>query len=137
MNQKDISIKSDSAIDNPAVDPFYSLYLEERYGGAVYIPQEYEIIYSSISELDPGYTYLQPDGTKVAAILLWAEEYKSEVEVSFKVPLSVFDELSFYGQPGVNDPTVSLGNGVRFSGSTGKIANNPKEIQKGLKLNLY
>jgi hypothetical protein len=128
----DISIASSDPFDKQAVDEFYDLYLENRYGQTIHTPEEFQIIYDSISDKDLGYTYLQPDGTKVAGTLIWTDEDRTDVTITFKVPHSIHDTLAFYGQPGINSPQLSLGDGVRFVDTFETVTSDRFEIQKGV-----
>jgi len=130
------AVESPSVFDREGVDDFYFLHLRERYGQDYHVPEEYQLLYNSITNFDNGYTYLQPDGTRVVGGVMQTNQEISTMTISFNVPQRMFENLEFIGQPGINDPEVSLGKNLRYTSARERVYRDRFAIQKGLDIQI-
>jgi hypothetical protein len=131
-NVSDVSVRSDQGQTLPFLAPYYGQYIQSDYGKALVMPDQINTVVSSSRDLpNGGFTYFQPDGSQVLGIYI-VDQQTSEVDFSFKVPLAQNALVTFYGQPGLNQPTLSLGNGASFKGINENFTTDPKTIAQGV-----
>ena len=126
-NSKNIKISSNQSLHLPFLRSGYEADLAIK-GRAIQYPDEVnKIIKSSYNLFDqngltPGFSYLQPDGSQVVGLYI-RDEQSTTVEFSWEMPNS--KNAIFYGQPGLNQPKLKVGN---------KFLDDPVKIQSGVKL---
>jgi hypothetical protein len=135
-------IKSKQALKLPFLRTFYEQKIEQRYAQkAVPSPEIKKLIQTSknlYSEdgLIPGFVYTQPDGSQVLGIYV-SDTQKTDVHFSFFVPSNQQQHFSFYSQPGLNQPSLGLGQGVvDIHDGQQNYYNNPEQLQSGIDLKL-
>lgn len=129
-----IEVSSPTMYTSSPVQDYYFLNVQQN-GRDYYIPDEFKILYDSLSSLpNGGYSYLQPDGTKIVGSLLWTDNKTTEATISFNIPYSYLSSLEFIGQAGVNKPEISLGSGLWHKSNHDKRITDRITIQKGVQL---
>jgi Protein of unknown function (DUF4012) len=83
-----------------------------------------------------GFTYNQPDGSLVAGVYISDNNTgETVVNYEFTLPISSLDRVDFYGQPGLNEPSLFLGDGVEmYKNPDIKQITDPQTIQSGITL---
>ncbi len=134
---KIISSTSPNILHLPFLRDYYQLQLEKENpnnSGTYTIPPEIQSLIVSSYDLsadgDAGFSYLQPDGSEVFGVYLKDNISSQSLSVEFKFDISSINSatssnLVFYGQSGLNKPSLSSGSGYY---------DNPKQIQKGIKI---
>jgi Protein of unknown function (DUF4012) len=123
-----VKVESDQKIVLPFLRDYYDLYINYQTKNKVkyiYPPEVQKVIDSSYDlngDQESGFTYTQPDGSEVFGIYV---SDKDITKVKFQIELPTSDELTFFGQPGVNLPIL------RYRGNN--IANQ-RQIQTGVKI---
>jgi Protein of unknown function (DUF4012) len=126
-NSKNIQINSLQALNLPFIRSGYITDLENKAKKMQY-PNEIENIIKSGENLyneegyTPGFSYLQPDGSKVFGLYI-RDELITNVEFRWEMPNN--KDVIFYGQPGLEQPKLKFGS---------KFLIDPIKIQSGVKL---
>jgi hypothetical protein len=126
----EIKIESSQALSFAPLRKNYFFDVTEFYGKEPKYIDEAKTVINSIIEIENGYIYTQPDGSRVVGAYIRDEEI-SNVKFSFFLPSSV-DYINFNSQPGLVSTSLSLGNGINFLDFPEiKYVNNPDSIAIG------
>jgi hypothetical protein len=125
-----IKIESPQALSFPALRKNYFSEVTKFYGKEPKYIDEAKTVIKSVIEIENGYIYTQPDGSKVVGTYI-RDEQLSSVKVSFLLP-STIDYINFNSQPGLVSTSLSLGKGINFLDFPEvKYVNNPESIAIG------
>ena len=85
---------------------------------------------------DGGFTYNQPDGSLVAGSYVSDNNVgETVVNFEFTLPIQSGESVIFYGQPGLNEPSLFLGEGVDiYKNSEIRQVTDSQIIQSGVRL---
>ena len=126
-NSKIKSIKSDQALAIPFLRDYYIQNIEQSSPQTIVIPPEIQKVINTSYDLKPdykgGFSYLQPDNSEVIGIYV-SDQYITKVEFEFEI--NDPKDLIFYGQPGLNNPSLS---------HKQQLDTDPAKIQTGVKIN--
>jgi Protein of unknown function (DUF4012) len=103
------------------------------------IPQDVQTIINSSYDLpDGGWVYTQPDGSQVLGAYISDNPVgDTTVEFEFTLPEGSGDVIQYYGQPGLNKPSLNIGDGLEvWKNPDVKYINNAQTIQSGVTLKL-
>lgn len=132
----DISISSPQNSGRPFLSPFFEELISSDYKEfTISTPEINQVIYSS-TDLDTGFVYSQPDGSKVAGVYI-IDDKVSTIKLSFTIPMSRYDIITYYGQPGLHNPELSISKNLyMISNEHQSIVNYAPSIQAGIPLAL-
>jgi Protein of unknown function (DUF4012) len=106
------SIRSHDKLILPFLRNYYTQQLEnENQTKYVYPSEIVNLISSSYDHsqksLNQGFSYAQPDGSRVIGMYLYDDFTKDNISASFEIKIPTADEnIYFYNQPGLNNPTL-------------------------------
>ena len=103
-----------------------------------YTPEVIRRVTQSATDLPEGVLYQHPDGSLlVGAYVRDDPDRMTELTVEFDLPRSALDELRFYPQPALNDPTLTFGRGValRTDPTMRRVAGDYLDAGVDLKIN--
>jgi hypothetical protein len=131
----DIKVESAEALNLPFKRDYYKQILPDFQNGDPKTPPEIEQILRTSSELkNQGFTYIQPDKSMVAGIYV-EDETVTNVRFSFTLPVESEDEIEFYSQPGLNQPSLNFGDGAVFKESLLiKTISDRQKLQSGVEI---
>jgi len=115
-----LAISSPQAVYVPFIKPYYQAMFEKYRREKLAINQQIDyIIRSSYNLYDdrgnpPGFVYKHLNGSQVLGIYISDYQPISEVEFSFVLPAET-KLFKFYGQPGLREPYLSLGQNLVFA----------------------
>lgn len=126
----EISIESPQALSFAPLRKNYFSEVTKFYGNEPKYIDEAKTVVNSVIDIQNGYIYTQPDGSRVVGAYI-RDEQISNVKVSFSLPNSV-DFINFNSQPGLVSTSLALGNGINFLDFPElKYINNPESIAIG------
>jgi Protein of unknown function (DUF4012) len=127
-------IDSPQGLNFPFLRPYYEQLIQEKQNLPNKTPEAIRTITQSGVDLNKGFVYTQPDGSKVLGIYVQDEQI-TEVEFSFVLPITKPNLIQFYTQPGLNEPTLDLGDKIALAQfSDIRTIKNPKALQTGIDL---
>jgi hypothetical protein len=136
-NAFDLEVKSPNKLDIPFLR---NNYLEEFNSHTI---EEYaftksisSIIESSKDFPGGGFTYNQEDGSLVLGTYISDNNVgDTRVDFEFTLPMQSNERIDFFGQPGLNEPTLFLGDGLEvYKNPDIKEITDPQKIQSGITL---
>jgi Protein of unknown function (DUF4012) len=125
------SIKSPDLLHVPFLRNYYTQQLEYENQTKYINPPEIESLVNSSfdysqKDLNKGFSYSQPDGSRVIGIYIHDSFAKESISAEFELQLPKSEsDIYFYSQPGLNNTSVSLNQ---------EIINNKIQLQKGIKI---
>ncbi len=132
------SVSGSDIISRSLVRQFNTISAQEQNQKPVKTLPEIEIINLTSRNIPGGFTYTQYDGSTVLGTFISSKAGFNEVSLNFSLPISTYESITFYGQPGINNPAIILGEGVRSVVSPNQIYfNEPQFIQKGIDLYVH
>lgn len=114
-----LSVRSPQAIHVPFIRPYYEALFKKQYNrNLTQLAQVAQIVRTGRNLFDergnpPGFVYQHSNGSQVLGIYICDWDTVAEVEFSFILP-SQPKVVQFYGQPGLQQPSLSLGKNVQF-----------------------
>jgi hypothetical protein len=116
---RNLSVTSPQAVHVPFTKPYYQKLFEKRKDRTFTLLPDIDYMISTSRNLyspdgnPPGFVYHHLNGSKVLGIYIHDSGSIAEVEFSFELPEGG-DVIKFYGQPGLREPSLGLGEGVNF-----------------------
>ncbi len=110
INASNIHVDSTPQLEDGGLRPYYQIrsQLNTRYKART--PEVISNTAQSVADLeDEGFVYQNPDGSLVAGAYINDRPGETTLEVSFDLSQKSYEKLSFYPQPGLNNPTLRLG----------------------------
>jgi uncharacterized membrane protein len=138
-NSFDHAVYSDRSMNIPYLRVDYTEKAQQGNTKQLEVPQEISTTVNSGIDLPAGgFVYDQPDGSQVlGAYINDTSVGDTTVNFEFTLPLSSGDMVEYYGQPGLRNPQLALGDGVTVLGnSPQKIISNPAILQSGVALKI-
>jgi hypothetical protein len=113
----DFEVTSPQGLRIPFLRQYYQQRVAEDTGREPKISEVLRPVVNSAYDLNPsasgfGSVYTQMDGSRVVGAYIQDEEV-SEVEISFVLPVDQYQPIWFYIQPGLHQPSLGLGGGVK------------------------
>jgi hypothetical protein len=121
-----LNVASPQAIYTSFTRPYYQEIFEDRQNEELTILPEIEHLIQTSQNLydpqgnPPGFVYQHLNGSRVLGVYIHDSEPLAEVEFSFVLPEGQ-DLVRFYGQPGLRQPSLGLGQGVTFYDYPGNV----------------
>lgn len=116
--------------------PYY--YANAGRAKTLYTPPVIERVAQSALDVPSGVLYQHPDGSLLLGAYVRDDPDRvSELTVEFDLPRSALDELRFYPQPALNDPTLTFGRGaaLRTDPTVRRVAGDYLDAGVDLKIN--
>lgn len=134
-NATNFSVKGNDTINRSLIKPFSSFYQSKENAIEVKELAEVKIINQTARNIPNGFVYTQIDGSLVLGSFIDSKAGYNQVEFNFSLPIDSYEPITFYGQPGVNLPALSLGKGVKsVTWPSESYFDNPLQIQKGIRI---
>jgi hypothetical protein len=140
VNSTNFSISGNDIISRSLDKPFSDIRFIEGADNSIGYKRlpEIETIRNSARNIPGGFVYSQVDGGLVLGSFIQSREGYNEVEFNFTIPIGRYQPVIFYGQPGLNNTTISLGNKTRaVQNKDGKYILDPGIIGKGFVIYNY
>lgn len=129
-NATRLTVSGDQVLQFPGLRENFISDLVRQGKGDMKLLAEAKTVQDSMSDLDKGFAYFQPDGSQVVGAYI-RDEKVSKLEFSFFLPDSA-GAINFYPQPGMVNTDLSLGDGATFNEFPDiKYINNPDSIAIG------
>ena len=137
QNANDIKVSSENLLKLPYLRENYLTNISEIENRKYDIPTAIQTTIDTGKDLqNGGFTYNQPDGSLVAGTYV-SDNNTGDTVVNFEftLPIQSGESVIFYGQPGLNEPSLFLGEGVDiYKNSEIRQVTDWQIIQSGVRL---
>jgi hypothetical protein len=137
QNAFNIKISSDNIINLPYLRENYVKNVTQENTKSVIIPTNIQTTIQTGRDLEKGgFTYNQADGSLVAGAYISDNSVgETKVNFEFTLPLGSEERIDFFGQPGLNQPSLFIGEGLDvYKNQHIRHISNPQTIQSGVTL---
>lgn len=107
---RNIEVESNPRMITNGLRKYYQIRSQINSNKQVRTPDIIEKTARSVSDLEDGLLYQNPDGSMVAGAYVNDRPGEAVLEVSFDIDKMAYETLTFYPQPGLNKPILRLGN---------------------------
>jgi hypothetical protein len=134
-NSSNFNVESPQGLSLKFPSAFYKEYISLDYQPELVLQSEVRGVVETARNIpnSQGVSYVQPDNSQVVGIYIADDNLESRVNFSFSVP----DDgkyIEFFGQPGLNQPLISLGKNLEFADLEQKYTSNDSKISAGMKI---
>ncbi len=107
-----LNVSGNNVLKLPALRQNFMALASSQIGSSPKLLEEAKIVEESMSDLETGFVYFQPDGSQVIGAYI-RDTQASKTKFSFFIP-NRSGAIKFYSQPGMVNTSLSLGEGVEF-----------------------
>ncbi|MEM1312725.1 MAG: DUF4012 domain-containing protein [Patescibacteria group bacterium] len=135
LESTNLKVTSPESLDLKFPQPYYKEYILLDEDQELVMQDEVQTVESTARNIDNsnGFSYLQPDNTQVIGIYISDDIQESVVDFEFSIPNNK-ENLRFFGQPGLNEPLLSIGKGLRFANSEASYTFDDTKINSGVNI---
>jgi hypothetical protein len=133
----DITVSSEKKLQLPFIKRDYLLNIVVNENKNYKIPKEIKTTIDTGRDLENGgFTYNQSDGSLVVGAYISDNSVgETRVDFEFTIPTQVNERIDFFGQPGLNEPSLFLGEGIDiYKNPTIREISDAQKIQSGITL---
>jgi Protein of unknown function (DUF4012) len=132
-----INVESENIIKLPYIREGYLKNITNENKTAVSLPGQIKTTIDTGRDLENGgFTYNQADGSLVVGAYISDNSVgETRVDFEFTIPAQVNERIDFFGQPGLNEPSLFLGEGIDiYKNPTIREISDAQKIQSGITL---